>query len=41
MINTEAIEDVTHDPEEWRKFWYESDEEDCYSPLKSSTSVRG
>ncbi len=21
MINTEAIEDVTHDPEEWHKFW--------------------
>ena len=26
---TEAIEDVTHDPEEWRKFWEDVSEDYC------------
>jgi len=43
------IVDVTDDPFEWMKFWYEVDDNGepymppvhCYSPLKSSTSVGG
>ena len=32
--------DVTHNPEEWHKFWYESEDSESYSPSNCSTSVR-
>ena len=34
-----GIKDVTHDPDEWQKFW-EDIEEESYSPLKSSIDIR-
>ena len=33
------IKDVTHDPDEWRKFW-EDTEEECYSPSKCPIDIR-